>query len=205
MIRRIDALALGLLIAAAGCKSRVDRSVAVAAPDAAPAGASPSADPCGGLAPQPCGDKGTAFLLRSPAEERPALPLLDAACARGHADSCANLGGLLTSTMDRALHDERRALAAYARGCELGNNWACCGGGKVHENGSVMGPPVAKDFAAAARLYRVGCDHGEMICCVGLGNLYAIGGPGLAKNKRSAAEHYRKAHKLGYREDQDGD
>ena len=159
--------ALGLLIAAAGCKSRVDRSVAVAAPDAAPA-ALPRAR-IHVVAWRPTLRRQRHRVSPASPAEDAALPLLDAACARGDADSCANLGGLLTSTMDRALHDERRALAAYARGCELGNNWACCGGGKVHENGSVMGPPVAKDFAAAARLYRVGCDHGEMICCVGLG------------------------------------
>jgi hypothetical protein len=167
--------------------------------------ASASADPCGGLAPRPCGERGTAFLTRSPADERAALPLLDAACTRGDADACTNLGGMLTATMDRARHDERRAIDAFTRGCELGDAWSCCGAGSVLENGSVMGPPVAKDFGAAARLYRVGCEHGEMICCVGLGNLYVVGGPGLARNKKSAAEAYRKARKLGYREDQDGD
>ena len=164
-----------------------------------------SPDACGGLTPKACEKKGTAFLLLSPADERSALPLLDAACARGNADACTNLGGLLDSTMDQARHDERRALGAYTRGCELGNNWACCGAGSLLENGSALGPPVAKDFGAAARLYRAGCEQGEMICCVGLGNLYVVGGPGLAKNKKSAAAAYRKAHKLGYREDQDGD
>jgi TPR repeat protein len=205
MSGRIEALALGLMIAVAGCKARVDRSAAVAAPHSAPAAAALGADPCGGLAPQPCGEKGTAFLLLSPADERAAQPLLDSACARGNADACTNLGGLMTSTLDRVLHDERRALDAFVRGCQLGDNWACCGGGKIREIGSVMGPPVAKDFGAAALLYRVGCEHGEFICCVELGNLYVVGGPGLAKNKRLAAEYYRKARKLGYREDQDGD
>jgi hypothetical protein len=164
-----------------------------------------SEDACGALTPKACEKKGTAFLLLSPADERSALPLLDAACARGSADACTNLGGLLTDTADLTRHDERRAIDAFKKGCELGNNGACCGAGSVLENGSVMGPPVAVDFGAAARLYRVGCDNGEMICCVGLGNLYVAGGPGLAKNKKSAAQYYRKARKLGDRDDQDGD
>ena len=111
----------------------------------------------------------------------------------------------MTSTLDGALHDERRALDAYLRGCKLGDNMSCCRVGELHEHGSVMGPPVAKDFGAAAPLYRLGCEHGEMLCCVELGNLYVVGGPGLAKNKRSAAEYYRKARKLGYSEKEDGD
>src|SRR5436190_7243043 len=164
-----------------------------------------SEEACGALTPKACGKQATAFLLLSPADERSALPLLDAACTRGNADACTNLGGLLTDTADPARHDERRGIDAFKRGCTLGNNSACCGAGSVLENGSVMGPPVAVDFGAAARLYRVGCDNGEMICCVGLGNLYVAGGPGLAKNKKSAAAYYRKARKLGYSEDQDGD
>jgi hypothetical protein len=160
------------------------------------------ADACGALSPKACWEKGTALLARSPEEERLAIPLLDAACARGNAEACSNLGGVFTGPTDPGLLDGRRALDAYTRGCELGDYMACCGGGEVLADGS---RPVTKDFGAAARLFRVGCEHEEMICCVLLGNLYLTGGPGLPKNKKSADTYYRKAHKLGYREDQDGD
>jgi TPR repeat protein len=198
-------LAIGLLLAGAGCKSDVPHPAAPSPPVALAADAPQSPDPCGGLAPGSCGEKASEYLTRSPADERGALPLLEAACARRDAESCRNLGSVRSNSADRDVHDERRAVEAFAKGCELGNYAACCDGGGIHENGSTMGPAVAKDFAAAAPLYRAGCEHGKELCCIALGNLYVVGGPGLPKNKKSAAEYYRKAHKLGYREDRDGD
>ena len=163
-----------------------------------------SVDPCRGLAPEPCGELASQYLTRSPADERAALPLLEAACARGSGESCTSLGFVRSDSGDRIIRDDRRALEAFIKGCGLGDSVACLGGGNISEEGSGTGS-VARDFAVAAALYRSGCERGHALCCVALGNLYSAGGPGLEKNSKVAREYYRKAHKLGYRESEDGD
>lgn len=161
-----------------------------------------SSDVCAGLTPEACGVKGTE-LSDDPRTEVDALPLLRAACARNDGRSCSNLGTEFSSSMNPSIRDEKKAVAAYSEGCRLGYLTACCHAGNLLEDGKT----IDKDFARAAALYKLGCDpdEGVAICCVGLGNLYSSGGPGLAKDRNLRSKYYRRAKLLGYSNTTDDD
>ncbi len=114
-----------------------------------------------------------------------------AACDRGNARGCSNLGVLYAQGLGVA-QDAVQAAALYRQGCDGGNAPGCTGLGVLYAQG--LG--VAQDAVQAAALYRQGCDGGDARGCTNLGVLYEQG-LGVAQDEPRALALYEQACDMG--------
>ena len=113
-----------------------------------------------------------------------AVDLLHLACNLGDAEGCYVLG--------LKLRDDKEVAAAYEQACDGGYAQACTNLGWMHENAH----GVNKDPAAAARLYKRGCDGSPCsapnnLGCVNLGRAYRDG-TGVEKDRFLATRLFRQ-------------
>jgi TPR repeat protein len=84
--------------------------------------------------------------------------------------------------------DDAKAVAAYQRGCELGEPESCGNLGLLYEKGW----GTAQDLGRAASLYERACENHVPIACRNLGKLNE-GESGHPVNRQRAASAYRRA------------
>jgi TPR repeat protein len=99
----------------------------------------------------------------------------EAACGAGSADACLRWGQGLYTGFGGVTVDRPAALAAYARGCELGALQACIKGATSLLRGD-GGAPGADAVARAERMLASACDRGASQACRHLGLGHAPGG-----------------------------
>jgi TPR repeat protein len=132
-----------------------------------------------------------------PADERwrgahpPALEKYEAACERGDARACNDLG-----VSHRRGHgtpqDDELALRVFERACRLGSAEACNNQGAILEQQWETG----KDIGIVHDLYRHACDSGSALGCSNLGALYAKG-KGVEYNRAEARWLFERACQAG--------
>jgi TPR repeat protein len=113
--------------------------------------------------------------------------LLEKACTEKLAPACTVLGYVYLNGRGVAA-DAKRAEAAYAAGCELGDDDGCIGAADVHSRG-LLGEV---DHASAIPLLAKACARGSGRACVLLAEKYA-GALGTAEDPAKARELYAKA------------
>lgn len=84
-------------------------------------------------------------------------------CDDGNGDGCNALGRFFTDRAPRAHIDEAEGVAAYMRGCELGEGWACARAAEWYDTGFGAEPPNA---LRATRLLRDGCNRDWTRACI---------------------------------------
>jgi len=94
------------------------------------------------------------------------------ACDAGAAEGCARLAV-------RA-KDGAQAVALLERGCALGDALTCAEAARRYYHGR----DVAKDVAAAARLYATACERESYGSCIAVGGIYARGERGAEEQAR---------------------
>lgn len=119
-----------------------------------------------------------------------------AACARGMAADCRDLGRAHL-TGEGGARDDRLAVAWLTRSCELGEPAACADLGVLYAIG--RGLPQSDERAVA--LTRRACDQGIAHACSNLGALLAEGVAAPAKGAADdAVRHFRRACDAGIAE-----
>ena len=121
----------------------------------------------------------------------PALDAYEAACERGDASACNDLG--VSHQRGRGTpQDDERARLAFERACRLGSAEACNNQGALLEQQWAAG----KDIGVVHDLYRHACDSGSALGCSNLGALYAKG-KGVEYNRAEARWLFERACQAG--------
>jgi TPR repeat protein len=109
----------------------------------------------------------------------------ESSCWLGQPDPCFQVGRLFKMGGEGVSADLGRALAAFARGCDLGERISC------NELGDALeyGDGVARDLERAATLFDRSCRLGAPIGCANLGYL-AEHGAGVARDPARARALY---------------
>lgn len=107
-------------------------------------------------------------------------------------DQCADEGLAYSHGRDHYPRDLARSVAAYERGCMLGQRVACNNLGDAYE----YGDGVRRDLARAGQLYDRACRTGEPLGCANLGHLLE-NGEGVARDVARARALYRDACAAG--------
>ena len=115
-----------------------------------------------------------------------AATAFDAACVKGDAEACRNLGVLYAEGTGVA-RDPVRALALYGQACDRGNAAACNNLGLV----LLQGHGVQPDPVAARRWFGKACDEKSLLGCRNLG-LTLVRGEGGDKDPAAALAVFQK-------------
>jgi TPR repeat protein len=126
-----------------------------------------------------------------------AVSYYDAACEKGHAQSCDDLGTLLALGPPPLEKDGLRAVDRSSKGCTLGLADSCYAAGNTYLQGSRGKSTLEKSYERAADMFQRGCDGGSGVSCDALSRLYAAG-QGVPKNKALARKLRNRAAKLGF-------
>jgi TPR repeat protein len=116
----------------------------------------------------------------------------EAACWRGVAGQCFNVGLYFGAGRDGYPHDDVRSARAYTRGCDQGDSTSC----NNLANDLYYGDGVPIDWAQSARLYIRACDGGNAVGCANVGYL-AEYGDGVPLDMKKAERSYADACSLG--------
>jgi uncharacterized protein len=129
--------------------------------------------------------------LAVPLDPERAKALYSAACDRGSAVGCNNLGVVMDQ--GGAARDPKRAVALFTAACEKGERRACANLERSYrEGGPGLSPDVAGAFSIAVQL----CDQGWQAGCVLLADDYKHG-TGVAKDARRALSGHQAACEAG--------
>lgn len=121
------------------------------------------------------------------------VPLLEAACRGGHAETCSDLGLLLWHGKG-VDEDLTKAVAYFKQACDGGVAQGCTNLGAAFARGR----GVETDAAIAARHFRKGCDGDDPQGCANLG-LVLYRGQGVRADKRRARALWRSGCEAGHK------
>ena len=130
-----------------------------------------------------CGDLGVYYVLAKNYTQ--AFKFLTKACDGGIMSACDSLGSLYENGQG-VKQDGAKALELYIKACKNNLGSGCESAAKIYYFGKA-------DYTKARSYFAKACELDTPVACLALGDLYASGQGGTAKNKTRALDLYEKA------------